>query len=40
MTKYTVIDEFKQVTFESYEEALKYCEDHNVSQSNTFLDER
>lgn len=40
MTKYTVIDEFQQVTFESYKEALKYCEDHNVSQSNIFVDER
>jgi len=40
MTKYTVIDEFQHVTFESYKEALKYCEDHNVSQSNIFADER
>lgn len=40
MTKYTVIDEFQQVTFASYKEALKYCEDYNVSQSNIFVDER
>lgn len=40
MTKYTVIDEFRQISFGSYKKALAYCEKNNVSQNNIFVDER
>lgn len=40
MAKYTVIDGFRQVSFESYKKALSYCEENDVSQSNIFVDER
>ena len=40
MTKYTVIDDFRQISFRSYKKALAYCAEKNVSQSNIFVDER
>ena len=40
MTKYTVIDDFRQISFTSYKKALAYCAENNVSQSNIFVDER
>ena len=38
--KYTVIDDFRQISFRSYKKALAYCAENNVSQSNIFVDER
>ena len=40
MTKYTVIDDFRQMSFRSYKKALAYCAENNVCQSNIFVDER
>ena len=40
MTKYTVIDDFRQISFRSYRKALAYCAENNVSQNNIFVDER
>ena len=40
MTKYTVINDFRQISFTSYKKALAYCSENNVSQNNIFVDER
>lgn len=40
MAKFTVIVDFRQISFESYKEALAYCAENNVSQRNIFVDER
>ena len=40
MTKYTVINDFRQISFKSYKETLAYCAENNVSQNNIFVDER
>lgn len=40
MTKYTVINDFRQISFRSYKKALNYCAENNISQNNIFVDER
>ena len=40
MAKYTVINDFRQISFTSYKKALAYCAENNVSQNNIFVDER
>ena len=40
MAKYTVIKDFRQISFRSYKKALDYCAENNVSQTNIFVDER